>query len=318
MNERCLHFQVKQRRLSPNLEKFSIRTAYQGKSFHLDIDRDPGLEHRSLTSTLRQFTTTKYPSFHTRILRAVKSFEDDLTNARIEAATAAPTDHLVMLEAVISAPWVDELRSSDPLVSAKLRGLKLRRQMLETSGGALTSEQAGEILGISRQAVDKLRASNQLLALTQGRRGYSYPSFQFDQGKTLNGLEDVLGKLSALDSWMQLNFFTSVHERLGGKTPIKALHDGLVEEVRSLASDYVEHYAGADPECCLLEIMRLCYRRTGRLRRISRCPSNCAPGDNRGPSLRRPRCARRAHQHRRGRSIGHRLVPHRTALVSSP
>lgn len=240
LKERCLLFQMKERQLNLNLEKFLIRTAYQHKRFCLDIDRDPALEHRFLTSTLRQFTTTKHPAFYTRVLRAVKSLEDDLSNARIDEATAAATDHLVMLEAVSSAPWVAELASNDPVVAAKLRGLKLRQQMLGRSGGTLTSEQVAEVLGISRQAVDKRRSSNQLLALTQGRRGYSYPSFQFDEGKTLRGLEEVLGKLRTLDPWMQLNFFTSAHERLGGTTPIKALHDGLVQEVTSLASGYGE------------------------------------------------------------------------------
>jgi hypothetical protein len=243
MKGRCLFFQMKHRRLTLNLEKFLIRTAYQGKNFCLDIDRDPALEHTFLTSTLRQFTATKYPAFYTRVLRAVKSLEDDLSNARIDEATAAPTDVLVMLEALSSAPWVAELATDDPLVAAKLRGLGLRQRMLETSGGTLTSEQVAEVLGISRQAVDKRRSSNQLLALTQGRRGYRYPSFQFDEGKTLIGLEAVLGELKALDPWMQLNFFTTAHERLGGKTPIRALHGGLVDEVKIVASGYGEQGA---------------------------------------------------------------------------
>jgi predicted transcriptional regulator len=122
-----------------------------------------------------------------------------------------------------SAPWVLELTSDDPLVAAKLRGLNLRQQLLKTSGGALASERVADVLNISRQAVDTRRASNQLLALTQGRRGYSYPSFQFDEGMTIKGLEEVLGKLSAIDPWMQLNFFTSPNERLGGSSPIEAL-----------------------------------------------------------------------------------------------
>jgi hypothetical protein len=243
MVERCLLFQMRQKRLTLNLDKFLIRTAYEGEKLCLNIDRDPALEHHFLTSTLRQFTTTKHPAFYTRILRAVKSLEDDLTNALIDEATAAPTDHLVMLEAVSSAPWVSELTSDDPLVAAKLRGLNLRQQMLKTSGGALTSERVADVLNISRQAVDKRRASNQLLALTQGRRGYSYPSFQFDEGKTLKGLEDVLGKLSAIDPWMQLSFFTRPNERLGGSTPIEALREGKVDDVVNLASGYGEQGA---------------------------------------------------------------------------
>ena len=118
-----------------------------------------------------------------------------------------------------------------------------KKQMLEISGGALSSEQVAEVLGISRQAVDKRRSSNQLLALTQGRRGYSYPSFQFEDGKTIKGLEEVLSQLKALDPWMQMVFFTSTNERLDGKTPIKSLHEGLVNEVVQVASGYGEQGA---------------------------------------------------------------------------
>ncbi len=107
----------------------------------------------------------------------------------------------------------------------------------------MTSEKVAEVLNISRQAVDKRRASNQLLALTQGRRGYSYPSFQFEEGKTLKGLEDVLDNLSALDPWMQLHFFTEPNERLDGSTPIESLRVGKVDEVASLASGYGEQGA---------------------------------------------------------------------------
>ena len=243
MVERRLLFQVKQMTLNLNLEKFQIRTAYKGEKLCLNIDLDPAHEHRFLASTLRQFTNTRHPAFYTRILRAIKSLEDDLTNDLIDEATAAPTDHLAMLEAVTSAPWVSELASEDPLVAAKLRGLNLRQQMLKTSGGSLTSEKVAEVLNISRQAVDKRRASNQLLALTQGRRGYSYPSFQFEEGKTLKGLEDVLASLTVIDPWMQLNFFTSPNERLGGSTPIEALRKGRAGEVARLASGYGEQGA---------------------------------------------------------------------------
>jgi hypothetical protein len=243
MVERCLFLQIKRKRLSLNLERFVIRTAYEAEKLCLNIDRDPAFEHSFLALTLRQFTQTKHPAFYTRILRAVKSLEDDLSNTLIDEATAAPTDHLVMLEAVSSAPWASELASEDPLVAAKLRGLQLRQQMLRTAGGTLTSEKVAEVLNISRQAVDKRRAANQLLALTQGRRGYSYPSFQFEEGKTLPGLEDVLGKLRDLDPWMQLNFFTRQDERLGGSTPIEALRAGETSHVVATASGFGEQGA---------------------------------------------------------------------------
>lgn len=243
MDGRCLLFQVKRTRLNLNLERFLVRSAYQGEKLCLKIDRDPELEQRLLVSILKQFSKTKHPAFCVRILRAVKDLETDLTSTLIDEATAAPTDQLVMLEAVSSAPWVSELAAEDPIVASKLRGIELRQEMLKKSGGVLSSGRVAELLNVSRQGVDKRRAANRLLALTQGRRGYSYPSFQFEDGKTVDGLEEVLRSLSALDPWMQLRFFTSPHERLGNKTSIEALRSGRVNDVVKAASGYGEQGA---------------------------------------------------------------------------
>ena len=241
--ERCLLFQVKQTRLNLDLEGFLLRSAYKDEMLCLSIERDPQLEHRLLVSILKQFRNTKHPAFCARILRAVKDLETDLTSTLIDEATAAPTDNMVMLKALSSAPWVSELAAQDPIVASKLRGFELRQEMLKKAEGVLSSGKVAELLNLSRQAVDKRRAANQLLALTQGRRGYSYPSFQFEDGKTLDGLEAVLKHLSALDPWMQLRFFTSPHERLGGKTPIEALRSGRISDAVRAASGYGEQGA---------------------------------------------------------------------------
>jgi hypothetical protein len=241
--ERCLLFQVKHTRLNLNLEKFSVYSAYEREKLCLRIEPDPELEHRVLVSTLKQFSKTKHPAFCVRMLRAVKGLETDLTATLIDEATAAPTDQLVMFEALSSAPWASELAAQDPIVASKLRGFDLRQEMLKKSGGVVSSGRVAELLNVTRQAVDKRRAANQLLALTQGRRGYSYPTFQFEDGKTLNGLEEVLRNLRALDPWMQLRFFTSPHERLGNETPIEVLRSGKVNDVVRAASGYGEQGA---------------------------------------------------------------------------
>lgn len=243
MAGRSLLFQLKRTRLNLDLEKFQVRSAYEGEKLWLRIERDPEPENPVLLSILKQLSNTKHPAFLARVLRALKDLESDLTSTSIDNATAALTDKLVMVEALISAPWVSELTAQDPIVASKLRGFELRQEMLKKSGGVLSSETVAELLNVSRQAVDKRRTTNQLLALTQGRRGYAYPSFQFEDGKTLEGLDEVLRNLRALDPWMQLRFFTSPHERLGNQTPIEALQSGKVNDVVRLASGYGEQGA---------------------------------------------------------------------------
>jgi hypothetical protein len=243
MRQDLLQIVAKSWRLHLNLEPFSVRTEYAKDKFCLWIESHPDATHRHFSSVLRELTATKHPGFYARILRAYQRLENDLPGTLIDEATAAPTDYLVAVEALSAAPEITQLFADDPFIAAKFRGLKRKQQMLEAAGGALTSQRVAEVLGISRQAVDKRRASNQLLALTQGRRGYSYPSFQFEDGKTIAGLEAILGQLSNLDPWMQMVFFTTPNERLGEEAPLEKLKKGLVDEVKVVASGYGEQGA---------------------------------------------------------------------------
>jgi hypothetical protein len=240
---RWLSIKRKKSRLDLNLDRFLLSTTLEGEKLCLNFAADPYPEHRFLTWALQQIAETKHPAFQSRILRAFIQLEENLPSSIIEQATGAPTDFLVALEALSAAPETSQLIESDPLLAAKLRGLKRKRQMLEATGGSLTSEQVAEILGISRQAVDKRRSSNQLLALTQGRRGNSYPAFQFADGKTIAGLEAVLAHLKPLDPWMQMAFFTAPNERLDGKTPMEALQNGWAEDVALASIAYGEQGA---------------------------------------------------------------------------
>ena len=238
-----LQIVAKSWRLHLNLEFFRVRTEIANETFCLWIESHPETTHRYFSSLLHDLKTTKHPAFYARILRAFRRLEKDLPVTLIDEAMAAPTDYLVAVEALSSAPETSELMAEDPFVAAKFRGLKRKQQMLEAAGGALTSEQVAEILGISRQAVDKRRAANQLLALTKGKRGYSYPGFQFEDGTTIPGLEEVLDELRDVDPWMQMVFFTSPHERLEGKSPLDQLRKGLLHEVKAAASGYGEQGA---------------------------------------------------------------------------
>jgi hypothetical protein len=238
-----LQIVAKSWRLHLNLESFFVRTEFAKDKFCLWIESHPDADHRHFTTVLRELTTTKHPAFYSRVLRAFRRLENDLPSTLIDDATAAPSDYLVAVEALTSASETTQLIVEDPFIAAKFRGLKRKQQMLETAGGALTSEQVAEVLGISRQAVDKRRAATQLLALTQGRRGYSYPSFQFEDGRPITGLEEVLAELKELDPWMQMVFFTSPNERLGDKTPLERLKKGLVSEVKAAATGFGEQGA---------------------------------------------------------------------------
>ncbi len=229
--DQCVFFQLQTHKLAVHVAKFLITTAYEDHRLCINFERDPQPELRSLGSALRDAAETKHPVFVSRALRVLKTLEDDLPNTKLAEASAAQTDFGVLLDALLASSLRSDV-AEDPLTAAKLRGLKRKQLMLEQAGGTMTSEEVGGMLGISRQGVDKRRGANQLFALTPGKRGYAYPRFQLNEnGTTLPGLEEVLRQLQSLDPWMQLIFFTSANEQLGGKTPIKALQGGHLEKV---------------------------------------------------------------------------------------
>jgi hypothetical protein len=180
--------------------------------------------------------------FLTRAINAVVQLQQNLSKQTLDSAATASTDYMVLVKALTAAPVAFEFTPDDPLAAATLRGLERMPQLVAAGGGVVTAEQAAGLLGITRQAVDKRRAQNRLIGLTQGRRGYGYPRFQFVNGTTLPGLEEVLAELGEGDPWGKLLFFANPNDRLK-KTPAQELLTGNLEGVLRAARMYGEQGA---------------------------------------------------------------------------
>ena len=158
-------------------------------------------------------------------------------------AAAASTNVQAVLRVLEAPEMVDRTDPEQTLAAARARGLEARQQLLDAEGGAWTVDQVASHLSVSRQSVDKRRKARKLLALTVGRRGYLYPSWQFARHGVLSGLETILRALAANDPWAQVIFMLSPSDRLGDKRPLDALRHGKVEEVKVAASAFGEHGA---------------------------------------------------------------------------
>ena len=112
-----------------------------------------------------------------------------------------------------------------------------------TEGGSLSASAVAELLGISRQTVNKRRQAGQLLALSLGRHGYAYPIWQFSDDDVLPGVPATLEKLEDHDPWMQARFFLTANKRLDDARPIEKLRNGDVDAVLQAAAVYCEHGA---------------------------------------------------------------------------
>jgi hypothetical protein len=162
----------------------------------------------------------------------------ELSEPALKTAVSAPSDQGVVVRALQNPEALAPVKSADPLLEARLRGIAAKQRLVESHGGSISADDVAKLLNISRQAVDKRRRNGQLLAVELGRRGYYYPVWQFGDSGTLPGLENVLESLRDYDPWMQLTFFVAPNPRLGNKAPFQALAERRLEGVLVAAQAY--------------------------------------------------------------------------------
>ncbi len=108
-----------------------------------------------------------------------------------------------------------------------------RQKLLQLAGGALSAEEAGRTLGITRQAVDKRRRANTLLAVREGS-DWRYPACQFHQGEILPGIADVVQGFASAGPWAAPDFLLASDTVLEGDTPLQVLQSGDRDRVLRL------------------------------------------------------------------------------------
>jgi biotin operon repressor len=242
VQENEMSYELAGRRFHMLLNDFDVSTRFMNGSFTCEF-KIRHFAQGPLKESLNAVQKTKNPIFVSRGINAVAELDLGLSKERIEEASAAPTDYMVLLKALTEPSVATQLASEDPLAAARLRGVETQQNMLNASGGVLSGSQVAKILDISRQAVDKRRKQGQLIGLTQGKRGYAYPAWQFEGGKTIAHLTNLLDALRSHDAWMQLAFFINGNDRLNGRSPLELLRAGKLESVLHAARSYGEQGA---------------------------------------------------------------------------
>lgn len=124
--------------------------------------------------------------------------------------------------------------------SGFLDRMENRARVLEEEGGTVTASEAAQLLGVSRQAIDKRRRAGKIIGVSTGKRGFRYPVWQFDAAAPsgiLVGLEEVLADLTTLEEWDRAEFLLTERVDLGDRRVLDALRDREIdiEEVRASA-----------------------------------------------------------------------------------
>jgi hypothetical protein len=170
--------------------------------------------------------------------RGIRALVELLDRANLPEAVAASSDYNLLLNVLQQPGVIPLLVAKDPLAKAKIRGILAKPQLLEAEGGCLSSDEAAKVLCISREAINKRRQQGKLIGLPAGR-SYRYPVWQFQDGKTLTGLETVLQAIKVQDPWMQVAWMLNSNLRLGQR-PLDALRFGEIEPVEQVALLYGE------------------------------------------------------------------------------
>jgi hypothetical protein len=225
-------------KLAVQVQPFKTKTEVSPDSTRLVFaskERYSGAQPRK-PSVKDEFSARVRNFFDTTVLSQVHE-------AALKDALKAPTEFDTILYALERPEVAAAVRNQDPLAMARLRGIEAKRRMLTDEGGILSAEKVGELLTMSRQAVEKRRKAGQLIGVSLGRRGFAYPAWQFSERGTLAGLEVVLTALKPHDAWTKLVFFTSENAATEGKKPLDVLRSGDVERVLAAAQTYGEQGA---------------------------------------------------------------------------
>ena len=182
-------------------------------------------------------------SFMRRTMGALQRMSAEMTDEMLLAALAAPSDLGTLARAIGDSRLVDPAMQIDPLAPAVARSLEHRKVLLGLAGPMMSSTQVAELLGLSRQAVDKRRAASRLFAFRMGS-DWQYPAFQFDHGTVLPDLERVIASQEGADAWVVLDILLANDSALGGRSLLDALRqrDGQAVE-RALSQFVVDGFA---------------------------------------------------------------------------
>src|SRR5438874_11994083 len=215
------------------------------------------MRSKRVTAALARANSTPFPSMGRHpvdsarqalaqafLKRSVKMLERVSSSASSEAlksALSSPTD-VGGVATLLSdlAPLDVDFSSVDPFVEAMALGATIKQELLTSGGGGLTSSQVATALGITRQAVDKRRIRNALLAVPNGSGQYLYPACQFASTGMIPGLEEVLRAFQIRSPWTQFSALLAPAPALGGRTILEALKSGTIERAIAIAASVGE------------------------------------------------------------------------------
>jgi hypothetical protein len=165
-------------------------------------------------------------AFIKRSAHVIERLAERVDEATLAEAMSAPTDFgtlaRVLTDVGVIGTAVAEL---DPEALDLARGIEHRDKLVQRAGGMLSAEEAGLLLHIGRQAVDKRRRNKTLLAVRQAGDWF-YPRAQFHEHEVIPGISEIVKGLEVSGPWVTLEFMLTSDSVLDGLSPREALLKG--------------------------------------------------------------------------------------------
>lgn len=149
------------------------------------------------------------------------NFTSSARSARTRSSNASPDS---------SSPYASPAETRRLLAS----GLAARSARLAASDMVSTDE-AGKLANASRVTINAWIAKGRCIGLSQTKRGYRVPSWQFEP-RMWELLSKLAGALGSKDGWDLLSFLETSHGGLEGRTPRAAVEQGDAARVLELAA----------------------------------------------------------------------------------
>jgi hypothetical protein len=99
----------------------------------------------------------------------------------------------------------------------------------------VTTEQAAELASTTRVTINAWIAKGRAIGLTQTRRGFRLPKWQFEPA-LWEAIPELAKALGTSEGWALLSFLETPLGGLNGKTPRQAIEQGNAARVIELAS----------------------------------------------------------------------------------
>jgi excisionase family DNA binding protein len=112
--------------------------------------------------------------------------------------------------------------------------LSSRQQRLDAPD-MMSTDEAAELVGASRVTVNAWITKGRAIGLTQTKRGFRMPSWQFEP-LVWAALPKLSATLATTEGWALLSFLESPHGALNGLTPRLAIEQGQAARVIELAA----------------------------------------------------------------------------------